>query len=237
MPQLDLRDVTFVCGDSNRDRRDIINHIIAQVSSSIEFGEIVHETNIPTLTDYNLWITKKLKDIIKTEYCLIFQWDGFPVNAEAWRDDWLDYDYIGAPWLTQPWPEDQTVGNGGFSLRSRKYLELASSENYNGKMPEDEYFCRQHKLDCSYAPVDQAFNFAVEDIYYKGQFGFHGIMTILMNNKLAKQYDSNVDHELIRWAQRNSTTLNLAESYEIIKWYKSQKQGNMADLRCAKPSN
>jgi len=54
---------------------------------------------------------------------------------------------------------------------------------------------------------------------------------------LAKQYDSNVDHELIRWAQRNSTTLNLAESYEIIKWYKSQKQGNMADLRCAKPSN
>jgi len=70
--------------------------------------------------------------------------------------------------------------------------------------------------------MHQAFNFAAEDIYYKGQFGFHGIMTILMNNKLAKQYDSNVDHELIRWAQRNSTTLNLAESYEIIKRYKSQ---------------
>ena len=222
MTQLDLRDVTFVCGDSNRDRQGIISHIINQVSSAIEFGEIIHERNIPTLTDYNLWISKKLKDIIRTEYCLIFQWDGFPVNVEAWRDCWFDFDYIGAPWLTQPWPECKTVGNGGFSLRSRKYIELTSMENYNGKIPEDEYFCRQHKLDCSYAPVDQAFKFAAEDIYYKGQFGFHGIMTILMNNKLAKQYDPNVNHELIRWAQNNSTTLNLAESYEIIKWYKSR---------------
>ena len=229
MTQLDLRDVTFVCGDSNRDRQGIISHIINQVSSVIEFGEIIHERNIPTLTDYNLWITKKLKDIIRTEYCLIFQWDGFPVNIEAWRDCWFDFDYIGAPWLTQPWPEDETVGNGGFSLRSRKYLELTSLENYNGKIPEDEYFCRQNKLDCSYAPVDQAFNFAAEDIYYKGQFGFHGIMTILMNNKLAKQYDPNVDHELIRWAQNNSTTLNLAESYEIIKWYESRHKKKLAE--------
>ena len=72
--------------------------------------------------------------------------------------------------------------------------------------------------------MDQAFNFAAEDIYYKGQFGFHGIMTILMNNKLAKKYEPSVNHELIRWAQGNRATLNLAESYEIIKWYKSRHE-------------
>ena len=89
-------------------------------------------------------------------------------------------------------------------------------------MPEDEYFCRVHKLKCNYAPVEKAFNFAAEDIYYKEQFGFHGIMTILMNNQLAKMYSDKVNHDLIRWAQRNKNNINLAESYEIVNWYKNQ---------------
>ena len=222
MSKLDLRNVTFVCGDSNNNHYEIIKYIIDKVSSQIEFNDIIFERKISSLVDYNIWVSKKLKNIIKTDYCLIFQWDGFPVNVKGWRNDWFNYDYIGAPWITQPWPEDKAVGNGGFSLRSKKYLELTSRENYNGTMPEDEYFCRVHKLKCNYAPVEKAFNFAAEDIYYKGQFGFHGIMTILMNNQLAKMYSDKVNHDLIRWAQRNKNNINLAESYEIVNWYKNQ---------------
>ena len=43
-----------------------------------------------------------------------------------------------------------------------------------------------------------------------------------MNNQLAKMYSDKVNHDLIRWAQRNKNNINLAESYEIVNWYKNQ---------------
>jgi hypothetical protein len=50
----------------------------------------------------------------------VIQWDGYVVNAEAWDPAFLDCDYIGAKWY---WHDPGTrVGNGGFSLRSRKLL-------------------------------------------------------------------------------------------------------------------
>lgn len=59
---------------------------------------------------------------VETTHALFIQWDGMPAHADNWRDEFMDYDYIGAPW---PWyPEPYTVGNGGFSLRSKKLLEL-----------------------------------------------------------------------------------------------------------------
>ena len=81
MSKLDLRNVTFVCGDSNNNHYEIIKYIIDKVSSQIEFNDIIFERNISSLVDYNIWVSKKLTNIIKTDYCLIFQWDGFPVNV------------------------------------------------------------------------------------------------------------------------------------------------------------
>ena len=40
----------------------------------------------------------------------------------------FDYDYIGAPW---PNNFVNRVGNGGFSLRSKKFLELTAKIPYN----------------------------------------------------------------------------------------------------------
>ena len=48
------------------------------------------------------------------------QWDGYAVNPGAWDAAFLDCDYLGAKWS---WHKDaMRVGNGGFSLRSRRLL-------------------------------------------------------------------------------------------------------------------
>ena len=43
MSKLDLRNVTFVCGDSNNNHYEIIKYIIDKVSSQIEFNDIIFE--------------------------------------------------------------------------------------------------------------------------------------------------------------------------------------------------
>ena len=46
------------------------------------------------------------------------QWDSWIINPQQWTDQFLDYDYVGAPWL---WHTDNyQVGNGGFALHSRQ---------------------------------------------------------------------------------------------------------------------
>ena len=74
---------------------------------------------------HSLLCLKALKGNLDTDYALFVQYDGFPVNADMWTDEYLNYDYIGAPW---PWmPVGQNVGNGGFSLRSKRLIELTDT--------------------------------------------------------------------------------------------------------------
>jgi hypothetical protein len=118
---------------------------------------------------------------LRTDHFLLIQWDGHPTNADAWTDEFLAYDYIGAPW---PWfgPESR-VGNGGFSLRSKrlaKYL-AANPDRYPLWCPEDDAICRRYRMALMdegfrWAPEDLAYRFSVEspgkDLAMK-PFGFH----------------------------------------------------------------
>ena len=70
---------------------------------------------------YSRFVLKSLIAHVRTPHVLLVQWDGYVVNPDAWRADFLACDYIGARWF---WHDDgMRVGNGGFSLRSRKLLE------------------------------------------------------------------------------------------------------------------
>jgi hypothetical protein len=79
-------------------------------------------------------ILDDLKKMIQTEHVLVVQDDGFILNPAAWDDKFLEFDYIGAPWpptltIEPPGMElklENRVGNGGFSLRSRRLLEICS---------------------------------------------------------------------------------------------------------------
>ncbi len=71
--------------------------------------------------EYNYITLKLIPHIVTEPYNIIIHSDGFAVNRDAWDNDFLKYDYIGAVW---PWEtKGYNVGNGGFSLRSRKLYD------------------------------------------------------------------------------------------------------------------
>jgi hypothetical protein len=118
---------------------------------------------------------------LRTDHFLLIQWDGHPTNPAAWTDEFLAYDYIGAPW-PQHDPAIR-VGNGGFSLRSKRLARYlaANPERYPLWCPEDDALCRRYRVALMekgfrWAPEDLAYRFSVEspgkDLAMK-PFGFH----------------------------------------------------------------
>lgn len=183
-----LKNVTLVCCDDLYPQHSI--QLMNEISYKISFYDTKFFTGqFSSIHQYNLFITQELYKHVTSEFVMIIQYDGFPINLDAWTDEFLKYDYIGAPWYIQPWPLDQTVGNGGFSIRSNKFLEETAKLEYDGKIPEDVFVCRvqDKKLKSHgirFAPHDLAYKFSVEDMPYKGQFGFHGKNTIKLNKQL-----------------------------------------------------
>lgn len=145
---------------------------------------------------YNHFVVYRLHEYVDTDFALLVQNDGYIVNPDKWREDFLLYDYIGAPW---PMPTDDysfrdpegnihRVGNGGFSLRSNKLLKLPSLlrlewKEYYGNYHEDGFICVHNrkaleKEGCVFAPVDVAKYFSHETNVQETSgiipFGFHG---------------------------------------------------------------
>lgn len=185
--KLNLSNVTLVCVDGSKNSKEA-KKVFDRVRESISFYDAIFKDDITSIIDYNDYIINYLHADIKTDFCMIIQADGFPINLDAWDDLFLKYDYIGAPWYSQPWPLEKTVGNGGFSIRSKKMLQESSELAYDKSSgtPEDVFLCRMKDQELKsrgivFAPHDVAYRFSVEDMYYKGQFGFHGKNTINLN--------------------------------------------------------
>ena len=145
--------------------------------------EIITNTEINDREEYSCFILTKLHEHIDTSHCLIIQTDGFIINPDLWNFDWLEFDYIGAPW------HGGLVGNGGFSLRSKRILKICSilcSDKGNlCNTHEDNVICRTFRKELEenhfikFAPFDIASKFSQEysldktETEYK-TFGFHG---------------------------------------------------------------
>lgn len=135
------------------------------------------------MEEFNTFMLKGLFHHIETDYVLSIHYDGFILNPNAWVDEFFNYDYIGAPWNWWTNPPGYAVGNGGFSLRSKRLLKalqdnrivLAPAE------PEDVCICRTYRSyletvnDIRVAPVDLAARFSYEygPLETKEVFGFH----------------------------------------------------------------
>ena len=115
---MNLPDVTVICIDSKQP--DLARAALKKCTDAVNFGGIVFidYLQINSQQAYSKFIIKELHNLFTTKYCLIVQWDGWIINADAWKPEFLDYDYIGAVWHWHP--ENRRVGNGGFSLRSHK---------------------------------------------------------------------------------------------------------------------
>lgn len=154
-------------------------------------------------TDEYNYITLKLMPHICTEdYNFIIHADGFAVNADAWTDEFFEYDYIGAGW------GNGIVGNGGFTMRSRKLYDalinisppfaaqhfdesiLHNVDFYvidgpgNRVIPEDNIICKMFRphleniYNIKFCPIELADRFSIEHRMYSEwlgrSLGFHG---------------------------------------------------------------
>lgn len=83
--------------------------------------------------DYNKWCLHNLSDYVTTDFGLLFQDDGYPLNPEMWRDEFLEYDYVGAPLPLDThimFNTNERIGGGGFTLRSKKLMEYTKTISY-----------------------------------------------------------------------------------------------------------
>ena len=137
---------------------------------------------LTTLDDYSFFVIKRLVEHVQTSHVLVTQWDGFVVQPSAWEPGFLAFDYVGARWWWQATGTD--VGNGGFSLRSRRLLDALQDARFEPQpgVAEDELICRRWRptLERDYgirfASAAVAARFSYEHARTAdGTFGFHGL--------------------------------------------------------------
>ncbi|PSO09720.1 MULTISPECIES: DUF5672 family protein [unclassified Sphingobium] len=127
---------------------------------------------------YSDFLLSQMVDHVDTTHCLIAQWDGHVLDAARWRADFLNYDYIGASW--PQFDDNHDVGNGGFSLRSRRLMEACRHSAFRPGHPEDVAIGRINRewlesLGMRFAPRELADIFSAEragDV--SCSFGYHG---------------------------------------------------------------
>lgn len=154
-------------------------------------GDTFRVINIPKLDykQYNEFVALKLGDYVDSDVLLV-QNDGYILDGTKWNDEFLEYDYVGAPWPPQTHfkdGEEIRVGNGGFSYRSKnlldapKILGLEFTDKETGYWHEDGFLCVHYRdaleaYGIKFAPVEVAARFSRElevPETVKETFGFH----------------------------------------------------------------
>ena len=136
---------------------------------------------------YNeLFFNPAFYDYIPTETFLVFQTDSMilPENKNKIYN-YLNYDYVGAPWCNGHYEYSYENGNGGLSLRKKsKMLELLSHYSPDLRIPkngnfyiDDYYFCGYHfpNVQMRKANLKEASEFSVETLYGENPFGIHKV--------------------------------------------------------------
>lgn len=195
------------------------------VISDIDFVPGSRFVKAPPVTGMEQYANLMLKGVgehVNTSHALYVQWDGIAYRPDLWTDEFLEYDYIGAPW---PWRlEPFNVGNGGFSLRSKKLLDICATDpvmslTKDEPIAEDNiigvhqrlYLERKHGI--KFAPTKLAEQFSFELGHMRNSFGFHGLWNVIaqMTEMEVAHYLPLIDYSgwnIYKWAH----TLNAAMS-------------------------
>lgn len=152
-----------------------------------------------SIDEWNYNIIYNLPKHIDTDFALLIHDNGFVVNPNSWKENFLEYDYIGAPW---PKPNDNfsyrdnlgnviRVGNS-VSLRSKKLLDIAVNKNlewksFHGFTNEDGFICVNYRHEyllegCKFADLEIAKYFSHE-VYLDE---FEGIEPFCFHNYIGK---------------------------------------------------
>jgi hypothetical protein len=168
------------------DNQDFIHDILKDIDN-INFVNIGVKDF--SKIEYNQYIkSNEFWNLVKGEKILTFQTDTLLLRNGV--DEFIEYDYIGAPW-TKP-KENRFVGNGGLSLRTKKTM-LDISENHKDYEPrwEDIFFVKW--LEDNHLPnIETAMRFSVENIFHPQPFGLHNpinipihLLELILNDSLS----------------------------------------------------
>lgn len=171
-------------------------HAIDLSREDIEFGavKLIWDEKCTSIDEWNRKIIYELPKYVDTSHALLIHADGYVKNPELWNPEWLQYDYIGAPW---PLPTDDysyrdeegglvRVGNS-VSLRSKKLMERVAQfewKPYFGNTNEDGFISVHHRKQLQkegfkFAPLEVAVHFSKEheipENFGLETFAFHEI--------------------------------------------------------------
>lgn len=139
---------------------------------------------------WSIFHNRIVPNLIKTPFALSVHEDGFPIRPDLWNDQFLEYDFIGAPWA------NGGVGNSGFALESQRFLQAKAAlpfddlRGYGGLTGtvvgnhtvthSDVFATVLHRealiaRGLKIAPVETALEFSTEQTGKQWpSFGFHG---------------------------------------------------------------
>lgn len=195
----------------------------ARLPPSLEWRPI---DRLNSRAEYSRFMLSKLAGHVATSHALCVQWDGYVLDGAAWRPEFLDYDYIGAVW---PHVLDHyNVGNGGFSLRSRRLLEACSALPSGAVEAEDvligrRFRARLEEQGLRFAPADVARQFSYERTAPTGrEFGFHGAFNLVryLSPQQRVALFGSLEPELLA---RN-------EHWDLLRWAVSRGQFRLAGV-------
>ena len=152
----------------------------------VEIGQI------NSLDWYSDFILRHIWRFCDTPHMQIIQHDGWIINPDTWEDNWLKYDYMGPIFRFENAANNDCVGNGGFSLRTKRLMEYVAGnvgpidKGVNGYFNEDGIICKGFKEHLSkagfnFAPPVQAAKYVFEGNgahFYGKPFGFHGFQSL-----------------------------------------------------------
>ena len=201
-PPVKLPDVTLCCVDTAY--HELAAEALRASVSACAFGDArflsdrdclvagVRFTGIAPITSsaaYSNFMVHRLHEHVQTDFALVIQYDGFVLNPQAWDPEFLQYDYVGAP---MPVGGALVVGNGGFSLRSRKLLQALRDDEqvraYDAGQGlfEDAAICGRFRRRLEtvhgirFAPPALAGRFASgRGLPSLRNFGFHGLVHLV----------------------------------------------------------
>ena len=190
LTNLDERwDFLIVCGLLNK---DFLIELIETNFKEHKHRITIHQLNIENFKkdEYTKFMFEPyLYELIPTETFLTFQLD--TLISAKYKDyiyDFIQYDYVGAPWSHSVGHGHELVGNGGLSLR-KKSIILNIIENISS---EDKVLYPNHdilfsnKIINNKPSVDVAKLFSIETYFSEKSFGIHAPYKYLSPDELCK---------------------------------------------------
>jgi len=179
---------------------NLVEFADAKILTNLSNEDCVTEIEkISSIQEYNYFMIKKLTDYFTTEHVLVAQWDGFILDVDVWNSEFLKFDYCGSPWddetITPGVSKKYNVGNGGFSLRSKKLQDFLKNDHRvvtsrPGKYFPTDYVYAEDVAICQinrplleengfvFANYDLAWTFGWENGPQRKTFGQHGRFTL-----------------------------------------------------------